>query len=57
MFTDMVLSKNFVSFIKSREFAKNLLGYALNLELIDTTTDEDVYIANLINSARKVESR
>ncbi|XP_014218025.1 tudor domain-containing protein 7-like, partial [Copidosoma floridanum] len=54
-FLELVVSKSFVSFIKSREFAKNLLGYAINVELIDTSTDEDVYIADFLNNTRKVE--
>lgn len=46
---ELIVSKNFVAYIQSKEMEENMNNLILNLELIDTRTDDDVYISTILN--------
>ena len=56
-FNDMVVWKPFVAIVKSREMSKGLLKeIILNLELIDTSTEEDINISDFFKINERKES-
>ena len=46
---ELIVQKNFVSCIESREKDTAHTRVKLHLALVDTNSDEDVYIADIIN--------